>query len=246
MVTHTASAGPLWTGCTPGRIASPASRTTTQTSAVSTTSPTSVDNGSPGQQAQRVGVPVRSVGEQRRQGRRQRRRAPAGGTAQRRPRRTRGPRSGVRRDGSTTDLGRRWRRGRPGTRTRTRRRGRSRRRPSPERPPRRRRRPRRAAASTGRRHGPSGRSAPAPTWTTSPSIQDPLRSTSGSTEQPLPRLSIPVTGGMLCRSTLRPMSAPSIRAYQVMYGAPASVVAPSSSTTRPASQSLRWIRPPRG
>ena len=85
-----------------------------------------------------------------------------------------------------------------------------------------------------------------PRWTTSPSTQKPLRSTSGSIEQPLPSRSIPVTGGMLCRSMSRPTSAPSSRANHVMYGAPASPVAPSSSTTRWAIQSRRCTLPPRG
>ena len=60
-----------------------------------------------------------------------------------------------------------------------------------------------------------------PRCTTSPSTQKPLRSTSGSIEQPAPSRSMPVTGGRLCRSTSRPTSAPSSRAYQVIYGAPA-------------------------
>ena len=85
-----------------------------------------------------------------------------------------------------------------------------------------------------------------PRCTTSPSTQKPLRSTSGSIEQPVPRWSIPVTGGMLCRSTSRPTFAPSSRANQVMYGAPASPVAPSSATTRWASHSRRCTLPPRG
>ncbi len=48
-----------------------------------------------------------------------------------------------------------------------------------------------------------------PMCTRSPSIHQPERSTSGSTEVPLPRLSIPVTGGTECRSTSRPIFAPS-------------------------------------
>ena len=51
---------------------------------------------------------------------------------------------------------------------------------------------------------------------------------------------------MLCRSTSRPTWAPSSRANHVMYGAPASPVAPSSSTTRWASHSRRCTLPPRG
>ena len=85
-----------------------------------------------------------------------------------------------------------------------------------------------------------------PRCTTSPSTQKPLRSTSGSIEQPAPSLSRPVTGGTECRSTSWPTSAPRSRANQVMYGAPARSVAPSSSTTRWASQSRRCTLPPRG
>ena len=51
-----------------------------------------------------------------------------------------------------------------------------------------------------------------PTWKTSPSIQYPVRSTSGSTAHRSPRVSMPVTGGTACRSTCRPTLAPSARA----------------------------------
>jgi hypothetical protein len=51
-----------------------------------------------------------------------------------------------------------------------------------------------------------------PTWNRSPSIQCPVRSTSGSTEQRWPKVSIPVTGGAECRSTPLPTLLPSARA----------------------------------
>ena len=52
----------------------------------------------------------------------------------------------------------------------------------------------------------------APMWTMSPSIHQPDRSTSGSTLQPLPSESRPVTGGSECSWTLLPIFAPRARA----------------------------------
>ncbi len=51
-----------------------------------------------------------------------------------------------------------------------------------------------------------------PTWNRSPSIQWPVRSTSGSMEQRCPSVSMPVTGGAECRSTPMPTELPSARA----------------------------------
>ncbi|PQM46133.1 hypothetical protein C1Y40_03692 [Mycobacterium talmoniae] len=51
-----------------------------------------------------------------------------------------------------------------------------------------------------------------PTWKMSPSIQCPHRSTSGSIAQRCPNVSIPVTGGVECRSTPLPTRLPSARA----------------------------------
>ena len=65
--------------------------------------------------------------------------------------------------------------------------------PAPPRRPCRRRH--RGRACCARRPGRGRRPGPAPRCTTSPSIQKPLRSTSGSIEQPVPSRSMPVTGG---------------------------------------------------
>jgi hypothetical protein len=51
-----------------------------------------------------------------------------------------------------------------------------------------------------------------PTWNRSPSIQCPVRSTSGSIELRWPSLSMPVTGGAECRSTPLPTLLPNARA----------------------------------
>ena len=51
-----------------------------------------------------------------------------------------------------------------------------------------------------------------PMRTVSPSIHVPVRSTSGSIATPDPISSMPVTGGSVCRSTSRPIFAPSARA----------------------------------
>ena len=86
-----------------------------------------------------------------------------------------------------------------------------------------------------------------PRCRTSPSSQWPERSTSGSIEQPGPRVSMPVIGGTLCRST----SLPDLRAQQPWRSrastvAPERLAAPSSSASRSASHSRRCTFPPRG
>ena len=50
-----------------------------------------------------------------------------------------------------------------------------------------------------------------PTWKMSPSIQCPVRSTSGSTDARCPMVSMPVTGGAECRSTPLPIELPRAR-----------------------------------
>ena len=85
-----------------------------------------------------------------------------------------------------------------------------------------------------------------PTRSTSPSSQCPRRSTSGSTEQPLPSVSRPVTGGSACRSTFLPTVAPSARAYSATHGAHDRFSAPAAAAHDSVNQSRRCIDPPRG
>ena len=70
----------------------------------------------------------------------------------------------------------------------------------------------RARACTARRRGRGLPTEIGPTCSTSPSIQWPARSTSGSIAAPLPRVSMPVTVGSVCRSTSLPTLLPSSRA----------------------------------
>ncbi len=84
-----------------------------------------------------------------------------------------------------------------------------------------------------------------PSLSSSPSIHQPFRSTSGSTEQSAPSSRKPVTGGNACRSTPRSTLAPNRRAKIRNRPALASESAPDSSTSRSAAHSRRWTRLPR-
>ena len=73
----------------------------------------------------------------------------------------------------------------------------------------------------------------------------PDRSTSASTAQPRPSLSMPVTGGSECRSTSAPIRAPSARRVPHQ-PRPGQRGRAADSASRSAVHSRRWTWPPRG